>query len=67
MSTPKYIQISYETYRDMVNLVFALENIELDLTTQEIKERLEKAIYAKMDAAKRRDDYTKNLKNRNLQ
>jgi len=67
LSTPKYIQISYETYRDMVNLVFALENIELDLTTQEIKERLEKAIYAKMDAAKRRDDYTKNLKNRNLQ
>ena len=64
MSNPKYIQISFETYRDMVNLVFALENVELEPDIQIIKERLEKAIYAKMDANKRRQEYSNNLKNR---
>ena len=64
---PKYVQIPYETYRDMITLIFALDEIPLDPNILEIKKRLEKNIYAKMDAAKRREEYTQNLKNKNPQ
>ena len=64
MNNPKNIQIPFETYRDIVNLIFALENVKLEPDVQEIKNRVEKAIYAKTDAVERRQKYSENLKNR---
>jgi len=66
LNNPKFMQISYETYRDMVSLIFALDNVELEPDVLETKERLEKVIYSKMDAKKRREEYANNLKNKKV-
>lgn len=50
----------------MVSLIFALDNVELEPDVLETKERLEKVIYSKMDAKKRREEYANNLKNKKV-
>jgi hypothetical protein len=57
-SSSKKIQIDMGMFLDVFRLITALEQYDLDFSTQDLCKRLEGQIYAKLEAIEKRNVYT---------